>query len=173
MKTERKEDNAMKQPPKSLSPMEYAMKYLAIKDRTVKEMQTYLDGKEFGEADVDATVSRLLELGLLDDARYAKRFTETRTASKPISRRHLIDQLKSHGVGDAEIEAALETLQDDAEDENARAVAEKFLRQFRDLEPQKRRERVLSRLIARGFSYDVARKAYEAALSEEDEWSES
>ena len=161
------------QPPKSLSPMEYAMKYLALKDRTVSEMQTYLDGKDFGEADVDATVARLIELGMLNDARFAQRFVETRTASKPISRRHLRDQLKSHGVGDADIEAALETLADDTEDENARAVAEKFMRQFRDLEPEKRRERVLSRLISRGFSYDAARKAYETALAEEDEWSES
>lgn len=153
--------------------MEYAMKYLAIKDRTVSEMQTYLDGKDFGEADVDATVARLSELGLLDDARFAMRFVETRTASKPISRRHLRDQLKSHGVGDAEIEAALETVEDADEAGNARTVAEKFLRQFSELVPEKRRERVLSRLIARGFSYDVARKAYESALSEEDEWSES
>lgn len=163
----------MKQPPKSLSPMEYAMKYLAIKDRSVSEMQTYLDGRDFGEADVDATVARLIELGLLNDARYAVRFVETRTASKPISRRHLRDQLKSHGIGDAEIEAALESVEDTDEADNARTVAEKFARQFQSLEPEKQRERVLSRLIARGFSYDVARKAYEAVLSEEEAWSES
>ena len=161
------------QPPKSLSPMEYAMKYLSLKDRTVAEMQTYLDGKDFGEADVDATVARLLELRLLDDARYAQRFVETRTASKPISRRHLTEQMKGHGLSDADINAALEAFEDADEAENARIVAEKFVRQFYDLEPQKRRERVLSRLIARGFSYDAARKAYEAALSEEDTWSES
>jgi regulatory protein len=161
------------QTPGSLSPMEYALKYLALKDRSVAEMQTYLDGKEFGEADVDATVARLQELGLLNDARYAQRFVETRTASKPISRRHLREQLKGHGIGDADIEAALESVNDEDEAESARTVACKFLRQFRELAPEKRRERVLSRLIARGFSYDDARKAYEAALSEEEEWSES
>ena len=153
--------------------MEYAMKYLALKDRTVKEMQTYLDGKDFGEADVDATVSRLLELGLLNDARYAQRFAETRTASKPISRRYLREQMKGHGLGEADIEAAMESLDAEDETENARIVAEKFARQFQLLEPQKRRERVLSRLISRGFSYDTARKALEAALAEEDSWSES
>ena len=85
-----KGENRMKQQqPKALSPMEYAMKYLTARDRTVSEMQAYLDAKEFGEADVDATVARLMELGLLDDGRYAKRFVETRLASKPISRRHL------------------------------------------------------------------------------------
>ena len=72
---------------KPLSPMEYAMKYLTAKDRTVSEMQTYLDGKDFGEADVDATIARLMELGLLNDARYAQRFVETRLATKPISKR--------------------------------------------------------------------------------------
>ena len=161
------------QPEKTLSPMEYAMKYLTTKDRTVSEMQTYLDTKEFGEADIDATVARLIELGLLDDARYARRFAETRLAAKPISRRHLWEQMKGHGLSDADIEAALQTVGAEDESENARAVAEKFFRQFRNLEPEKCRERVLSRLIARGFSYEVSRKAYENALNGEDEWSES
>lgn len=153
--------------------MEYAMKYLTVKDRTVSEMQTYLDGKDFGEADVDATIARLRELGLLNDARYAQRFVETRLATKPISKRHLREQMKMHGLSDKDIDSALETVSSEDEADNADAVAEKFMRQFRTLEPEKRRERVLSRLIARGFPYDVARKAYEKALSTEDEWSES
>lgn len=161
------------QPKKSLSPMEYAMKYLTARDRTVSEMQAYLDGKEFGEADVDATVGRLVELGLLNDEHYARRFVETRLASKPVSRRHLWEQLKGHGVDDAYINAALDAVGADEEAGNARAIAEKFARQFSSLEPEKRRERVLSRLIARGFSYEVSRKALEAALSEEEAWSES
>jgi regulatory protein len=161
------------QTPKSLSPMEYAMKYLTIKDRTVFEMQRYLDGKEFGEADVDATVARLIALGLLNDARYAQRFVETRLASKPVSRRHLYEQMKTHGLSDEDIQAALGSVEADDELENARTVAEKFARQFASLEPEKRRERVLSRLIARGYSYDVSRRALEDALSEEETWSES
>ncbi len=158
---------------KSLSPMEYAMKYLTLKDRTVSEMQRYLDGKEFGEADVDATVTRLTELGLLNDARYAQRYVETRLASKPVSRRHLYEQMKTHGLSDEDIQAALGSVEADDELENARTVAEKFARQFASLEPEKRRERVLSRLIARGYSYDVSRRALEDALSEEETWSES
>ena len=161
------------QAPKSLSPMEYAMKYLTIKDRTVFEMQRYLDEKEFGEADVDATVARLVALGLLNDARYAQRFVETRLASKPVSRRHLYEQMKTHGLSDEDIQAALGSVETDDELENARTVAEKFARQFASLEPEKRRERVLSRLIARGYSYDVSRRALEDALSGEETWSES
>ena len=161
------------QTPKTLSPMEYAMKYLTVKDRTVSEMQKYLDEKDFGEADIDAAIARLIELGLLNDARYAQRFVEKRLAAKPVSKRHLYEQLRGHGVGTAEIEAALASVDTDDELSNACAVAEKFARQFRELEPEKRRERVLSRLISRGYSYDTAAKALNAALSEETEWSES
>ncbi len=149
--------------------MDCAMRYLTARDRTVSEMQTFLDGKEYGEADVDATIARLSELGLLDDRRYAKRFVETRLASKPISRRHLFEQLKGHGLSDADIDEALALVEEETERENALAVAQKFARQFSGLEPEKRRERVLLRLEARGFSYDVSRSAAEIALSEDAE----
>ncbi|MBQ6078403.1 MAG: regulatory protein RecX [Clostridia bacterium] len=162
-----------KQTTGSMSPMDYAMKYLTAKDRTVSEMQAYLDEKDFGEADVDATVERLKELGLLDDRRYAQRYVETRLNTKPVSRRHLYEQMKGHGLPEEYIREAMEYADTDTERENALAVARKFARQFAALEPEKRRMRVLSRLQARGYSYDTARSALETALSEEDEWSES
>ena len=162
-----------KQTAGSMSPMDYAMKYLTAKDRTVSEMQAYLDEKDFGEADVDATVARLQELGLLDDRRYAQRFVETRLASKPVSRRHLYEQMKGHGISEEYIREAMELADSDTERENALSIARKFVRQFADLEPEKRRARVLNRLEARGYSYDTARNALEEALSEEDAWSES
>ena len=155
-----------------LSPMDHAMRYLTARDRTVSEMQTYLDGKEYGEADIDATVERLIVLGLLNDARYAVRFVETRLASKPVSRRHLWEQLKGHGISDELIRAALDTVEPEDELQNARAVAEKYTRQMKDLDPDMRRERVLKRLLSRGFSYDVSRKAMDS-VAEEEEWSES
>lgn len=157
---------------KSMSPMEHALKYLTAKDRTVSEMQAYLDGKDFGEADVDAAIDRLKELGILDDRRYAQRFVETRLASKPVSSAHLREQLRGHGLNQEDIEAAMDTIGADSDQTNALTVARKYYRQFRALDPEKRRERVLSRLTARGFSYDVSRKAFEKA-DEEDEWSES
>ena len=162
-----------KQTAGSMSPMDYAMQYLTAKDRTVSEMQEYLDGKAFGEADVDAAVARLQELGLLDDRRYARRFVETRLATKPVSRRHLYEQLRGHGLSEEIIREAMELADTDTERENALAVARKYARQFAALEPDKRRQRVLNRLEARGYSYDVARAAFETALAEEDAWSES
>lgn len=163
----------MKQSVEHLSPMDYALKYLTSRDRTVSEMQEYLDEKEFGEADIDATIERLKALGLLDDARFATRFVETRLAAKPVSKRHLIEQLRGHGLSEDDINVAIEFADDDTETANALKIAQKFARQFQDLDPDKRRQRMFSRLQARGYSYDVARRAIERALSEEDACSES
>ena len=150
---------------KGLSPMDYAMSYLTARDRTVFEMQTYLDGKEFGEADVEATVGRLQELGLLNDRRFAAQFVQTRLATKPLSRAHLYRQLAEHHIDKEIIVEALAELPDETELENAVAVAEKFARQFAALEPEKRRQRILSRLQARGYGYDVCYKALDRALA--------
>ena len=163
----------MKRQSQHASPMEYAMNYLTAKDRTVSEMQSHLDDADFGEADVDACIERLKDLGLLDDRRYAIRFVETRLATKPVSKRHLYEQLKGHGLSEEDIRAAIELADADTEAENALSVARKFARQFSSLEPEKRRERIYSRLQARGYSYDVSRRAVETALMEEDAWSES
>ena len=159
----------MKKNVSGLSPMDCALSYLTARDRTVREMQQYLDKKDYGEADVDAAIERLKELGLLDDRRFAERFIKTRLASKPLSRAHLYRQLMEHGIDAAIVSETLDALTDDGELENALAVARKFYRQFTSLEPEKRRQRVLMRLQSRGFGYEMSQKAFSMAEREETE----
>lgn len=159
----------MKKNAQGLSPMDCALSYLTARDRTVREMQRHLDQKEYGEADVDAVIERLIELGLLNDRRYAEQFVATRLKTKPLSRAHLYRQLTEHGIDAAIVSETLDALADDGELENALAVARKFYRQFASLEPEKRRQRVLMRLQARGFGYDTCQKAFSIAEREETE----
>lgn len=143
--------------------MDYALQYLTSKDRTVSEMQAYLDEKEFGEADVDATIERLIESGLLNDRRYAKMFVESRLRTKPLSRSHLYQQLRQHGIAQELIEEALSGAASDSDEENARLLAEKYVRQYASIDSEQRRQRVQRRLVSRGFSYETVRRAYEDA----------
>lgn len=158
----------MAKDPSAASPMGCALKYLTGKDRTVHEMQVYLDGKDFGEADVDATVARLIETGLLNDVRYAEMFVETRLNTKPVSRAHLYRQMLEHGLEKSVIEEALAAVDSETEYRNAVEVAKKYVRQYRSQEEEKLRERVLSRVLSRGFSYDAARQGFEQAMQEEE-----
>ncbi len=133
--------------------MDTALRYLAARPRTEREMLDYLDEKGFGEYEVDSTVERLRELGYVDDAAYAKNFVSSRLRSKPISKAHLWRQLLQHKLDKELIEQALQGVDDETELENARQVAKKYARQFLALDKSERKKRVSARLQGRGFSF--------------------
>lgn len=148
------------------SPMDAALKHLGYRARTVREMERYLDTCEYGEVEVMETIERLQALGLLDDRAFAEEFVRTRLASKPVSRAHLSEQLYSHELPRELIDEVLSSVPDDAEEENACEIARKYLRQLHSLPDRERDERVLKRILSRGYPFDMARVALERAKAE-------
>ena len=112
-------------------------------------------------------MERLKELNLLNDEAYAREFVRSRLATKPMSRQKLYLDLKAHHVPEEFIEAALNELPRETEADNAREVAQKFWRQMSGLEPSVRRERVLRRLLSRGFSTEASLAAIRDVEEEE------
>lgn len=146
--------------------MDAALSFLAARPRTAREVEDELDSLDFGEGDVDQTVLRLKELGLVDDGRYAADFVATRLSTKPVSRRKLREQLYAHKLPGGVIDAALEAVDDATEAANALAVAEKYKRQFIACEDEERKQRVMRRLVARGFDFAAAKAALEALFGD-------
>ncbi len=143
------------------SPMDTALKYLTGRARTVREVEYHLDSCHYAEYDVYATVERLKELDYLNDAKYAKEFIETRLATKPISKRRLFEQLLKHEIDTDIIKEALLLIDDETEQNNAIATAEKFYAQFADRDEKQRKDRTASRLKSRGYDYSTIRIAME------------
>ena len=151
-----------------MSPMDAALAYLTARMRTVREVEDKLDDLQYGEADVLATVERLQELGLLDDRAYAREFVRSRLAAKRVSRQKLYADLRRHQVPEELIRSALDELPRETEADNALAVAEKYWRQMSALEENVRRERVLRRLMSRGFSTEASLAAIRQAAEAEE-----
>ena len=141
------------------TPMDAALRFLGYSARSVREVERYLDSKQYGEFEISQVIERLEELGLLDDARFAADFVESRLNTKPVSRRHLAEQLRAHELPAEAIERAHAAVDDDAERQNAAAVAQKYWRQLAQLPPRERYERTMRRLLGRGYDWDVARAA--------------
>ncbi len=131
-----------------------ALDFLTPRARTVREMQEHLDESDYAEAEIDSVIERLTENGLLNDAKFASDFIESRLNTKPVSRRKLREQLEGHKISESALENALAAVTDEIELQNARAVAEKFNRQFAGLEDEERLRRVGLRLAGRGYSFD-------------------
>lgn len=147
--------------------MDAALAYLTGRMRTVREVEDKLDELQYGEGDILATVQRLKELNLVNDEEYAREFVRSRLATKPMSRQKLYLDLKAHHVPEEHIEAALNDLPQETEADNAREVADKYWRQMSELEDTKRRERVLRRLMSRGFSTEASLAAIRQVEEEE------
>ena len=150
-----------------MSPMDAALSYLTGRMRTVREVEEKLDDLQYGEADILATVERLKELDLLNDDTFAREFVRSRLATKPVSRQKLYLDLRAHKVPDECIKAVLDGLPPETEADNALAVANKYWRQMSALEGSVRRDRVLRRLMSRGFSTEASLAAIRQAAEEE------
>jgi regulatory protein len=120
-------------------------------------MRAHLTRREIEPGVVEEVVAELLDLGYLDDARFARRFAEDRRALDGWGAERIERRLRDLGVGAEDMAAAFED--HDAEDE-ARAAAEYLARRqrapFADL---RERQRALAALVRRGFELEVAHEA--------------
>lgn len=157
---------------KGKTPMDVALHYLTAKARTVREMEDYLDQKQYGEFETMQVVERLKELHYLDDEAYAREFVRSRLATKAISRRKLKEQLIAHKLSKELITEALCAVTEEMERENAVRIAQKFARQFAALSDEEKKQRILRRLFSYGYEYDAARAAMASLQDElaEDEY---
>lgn len=134
-----------------------AWRALNRRDRTVQEMGGILLGKRVAPADADLVVTELIELGYLDDVRFAERFSEDRRrldgwGSDRISRR-----LQELGVDREVVDTTLAAHDPDEE----RAAALDLLRRRCPDPPSTRaeRDRALGILVRRGYAPELAFEA--------------
>lgn len=83
-----------------------AMNLLLHNDRTEKELRDRLKRAGFSEAAEEEAVAYVRSFHYIDDGRYARRYVEIYQNRK--SRNQLVLDLKKRGVGDREIQMALE-----------------------------------------------------------------
>jgi len=137
-----------------------AWRSLNKRDRTVNEVGGMLLGKRIEPAVADQVVTELIELGYLDDARYAQRFAEDRRELDDWGAERIERRLLAAGVDPDVVAAAL--AQQAVEDELAAAVA--LLRRRFPTPPTNDRERnrALGVLVRKGYESDLAHEAVRA-----------
>jgi regulatory protein len=125
----------------------------------VAEVRARLERAELPAGEVDGALAELLELGYLDDARYARVFAEDKRNLGDWGAERIERELRERGVDGALIAAALGDATAPGEDERALALLRRrFPRASAD---PRERERALGVLIRKGYqselAYDVVR----------------
>lgn len=138
--------------------LDTAYRYLGYRDRTVAEVRSHLvDKKLIDEQVADAAIVELREQGYVDDARFARRFTEDRRELDAWGNERIGRRLATLGVPDDLIAAALETRTSSSELDAAVLL---LRRKFSEpLDDARARQRALGVLVRKGYELELAYEA--------------
>src|SRR5450432_3100083 len=149
----------------ALHTFDRALAMLAARPRSSRDLERILVRKGEPADHASAAVARLITLGALDDAQFARQFIRSKISGAGLSRRRLQSELWRRGVARDVIDAALaEVLVEDEVDEDAQIaqVAAKKLRTLRSLDPATMRRRLYAFLARRGYDGSAIRRVMDA-----------
>ncbi len=136
--------------------MSTAMSLVSRKMRTTSEIQSKLRAKGLSPAAIAQAVDKLIELGYLNDAEYARLYANdlfARYGEKVVEQKLLQKGLDRDLVRETlrEIPQTQELID---------TYLQRFLQRYDADEPYKKKQKCLRALLAKGFSYDDALAAW-------------
>jgi regulatory protein len=138
-----------------------ALECLARGARSSRDLARWLAQREHSPANITLTIQRLTELGLLNDAEFARSFARSRATARGMSRRRIQAELAKRGVARELVDAAItEVMADESVDERAmvEGAAERKVRSLAKLEPDVQRRRLYGFLARKGYAPDLVRE---------------
>ena len=125
---------------------EKAINYISYRERSKKEIESYLNNKGIEGKVIKNVLTDLEKANLVDDHKFASAWVKDRNKNNPKGNFALKIELKEKGINDTEIEKILQSVD---EKENALKVFEKALRKYGKKKNSK--EKISQYMHRRGF----------------------
>ena len=142
------------------------LRLLTLAPRTRAQLADALKKRGTPDEVVDGVLSRFADVGLIDDAAFARAWVESRHHGQGLSARALSAELRQRGVDDDQIREAVDELGPDAEVETAKLLVARNLTATAGLPAQARTRRLAGMLARKGYppglAFRVIREAMEA-----------
>jgi regulatory protein len=155
---------------------EYAVRVLSVRTYSAEALRTKLKNRALRTTDVDAAIERLVEVGYLDDSRFAESFARYKVEGAGLGRTRVLSDLRGQRIPQKIAEQAVEQIY---EGKNEADLIDAYIeRRLPDLragvpvEDQKVLVRSYNRLRRAGFSSGgawaaIKRRAAQPELLEE------
>ena len=143
------------------------LRLLTLAPRTRAQLAAALHKRGIPDEVADEVLDRFADVGLIDDAAFARAWVESRHYSRGLAGRALAAELRQRGVATNEIRAAVdEQLGPEAEISAARRLVERKLAGTSGLSAEQRTRRLAGMLARKGYppglAFRVIREALEA-----------
>ena len=142
-----------------------ALRFLKIRPRSITELKEKLALKGFLLPEIELTLRELIATGFLNDRAFTKSWINYRLA-RPFGFKRIIQELKDKGIDPETIEQSVAEIKsrDGLEtgtynpEQVALDLARRRWQRLPDIDPAKKKKRVLDFLLRRGFEADVVLK---------------
>ncbi len=123
--------------------------------RSRAELATKLAKRRVPDEVAERLLNRFEEVGLIDDAAFARAWVESRQPGKGLGRRALAQELRRKGIDDEVARQALEEIDPGDEEEAARALVRRKLRTLRRVDRATATRRLTGMLARKGHSGEL------------------
>jgi regulatory protein len=124
--------------------------------RSRKELADKLAAKGVPGELATRLLDRFEEVGLVDDAAFARTWVDQRQSGKGLARRALAQELRRKGVDDETAQEALDEVDPAAEEAAARQLVRRKLRSLSRVDDQTATRRLVGMLARKGYSSGLA-----------------
>jgi len=132
--------------------------------KTRSQLADLLAARDIPDDAAETVLDRFTEVGLIDDAAFARAWVSSRQAGRGLARRALSAELRAKGV-DAEVAAeAVEAVDDDDERETARRLVDRKVGAMRRLDRATATRRLMGMLARKGYNGGLAAAVVREAL---------
>lgn len=136
---------------------------LSRRDHSVKELKTKLL-RTVDEKNADKAIEKMLELGYLDDEKYARNLVKYLAQTRNMSKNHIKQEMFKRGIPNEIINSVME----DYEFDNISCVVDLILTKYRNkLNNEDGNKKVIASLMRKGFSYSDIKNAFYRIENEE------
>lgn len=124
--------------------------------RSRSELRAKLAARNVPADVAERLLDRFTEVGLVDDAAFARSWVESRQSSRGLAPRALAQELRRKGISDEDAQAALDELDQDSQEEAARILVRRKLRTMRSLDTTTATRRLVAMLARKGYGSGLA-----------------
>ncbi len=133
-----------------------ALRLLTGAPRSRQELATAMARRDVPPEVAERVLDRFTEVGLVDDAEYARILVRSKRESRGLAARALAEELRRKGIGDEDAASALSAIEPEDEEASARALVR---RRWRDgVDPVVQQRRLLAMLGRKGYPSGLSRR---------------